>query len=395
MVFIADFHIHSKYSRATSPNMDLENLARFAKVKGVDLLGTGDFTHPQWLVELKDNLKPCENGIFIYKDVHFVLTTEICTIFYDKGKAKKVHIILFAPSFEVVEKINKALSKYGNLSADGRPILKLEAESLVKIILDISEECFLVPAHIWTPHFSLFGASSGFDNIGECFKEQAKNIYALETGLSSDPEMNWQLSCLDRYSLISNSDSHSPSKIGREANVFNCQLDYNDILKVLKTKDKKKFLYTIEFFPEEGKYHFDGHRKCKVRLSPREALNNSNLCPFCRKKITIGVMHRINQLADRNSRFIPSTAIPFKHLIPLQEIISQMLNTGIGTIRVEREYNKLINQLGTEFDILMNVSKEKLDKVTLPEISEGIVMVREKQVEILPGYDGVYGKIKI
>ncbi|MCK4533050.1 DNA helicase UvrD [bacterium] len=395
MVFIADFHIHSKYSRATSPNMDLKNLARFAKVKGINLLGTGDFTHPQWLVELKDNLKPCENGLFIYKYVHFILTAEICTLFYDKGKAKKVHIILFAPSFEVVEKINKALSKYGNLSADGRPILKLDAKDLVKIILDISEKCFFVPAHIWTPHFSLFGANSGFDSIEECFQEQTKNIYALETGLSSDPAMNWQLSCLDRYSLISNSDSHSPSKIGREANVFDCKLDYDEILNVLKTKDRKKFLYTIEFFPEEGKYHFDGHRKCKVRLSSRETLKNRNLCPVCGKKLTIGVMHRINQLADRNSGFILSTAIPFKHLIPLPEVISLAINKGVGTISVEKEYNKLINQAGTELDILMNVDKEELEKITLPKIAEGIIKIREKKVKILPGYDGIYGKINI
>ncbi len=395
MVFVADFHIHSKYSRATSPNMDLENLAWFAKLKGIGLLGTGDFTHPQWLIDLKKNLKPCENGVFIYKSVHFVLTCEVCTIFYDKGKAKKVHIILFAPGFEVVEKIKKALSKYGNLGADGRPILKLEAKNLVKIVLNISDNCFLVPAHIWTPHFSLFGANSGFDSIEECFQEQTKNIYALETGLSSDPAMNRRISYLDRFSLISNSDSHSPSKIGREANVFDCKLEYNEILNVLKTKDNKKFLYTIEFFPEEGKYHFDGHRKCNVRMTPREALNNQNLCPVCGKKLTIGVMHRIEQLADRNAGFSLSKKIPFKHLIPLPEVISQAINRGIGTVSVEKEYNKLINRIGAEFDILMNVDREELEKVTLPKIAEGIIKIREKEVKILPGYDGVYGKIKI
>ena len=395
MVFIADFHIHSKYSRATSPSMDVENLANFAKIKGINLLGTGDFTHPQWLSELKENLKPLGNGLFIYKDMHFILTAEVNNIFYQKGVAKKVHIIIFAPSFEVVEKINKALSKYGDLSVDGRPVLNLDAQSLVKMILDISKDCLLVPAHIWTPHFSLFGANSGFDNIYDCFQDQVENIYALETGLSSDPVMNWRLSCLDKYSLISNSDSHSPSKIGREANVFDCELDYNEILNVLKTKDKKKFLYTIEFFPEEGKYHFDGHRKCNVRISPSEALNNQDLCPICGKRLTIGVMHRIEELADRGFGFVPSNAVSFKHLIPLKEVISQSLDAKVGTLGVDNEYNRLVTQVGTEFDILLNVRREELERVISPKITEGIIKTREGKVEILPGYDGVYGEIKI
>ncbi|MDP2831188.1 MAG: endonuclease Q family protein, partial [Candidatus Omnitrophota bacterium] len=279
MEFIADFHIHSKYSRATSRDMDVQHLAQWAKLKGITLMGTGDFTHHLWLEELKHTLEDCGNGLFKHADVYFMLTAEISSIYSKGGKGHRIHNLIFAPSFAVVDKINNALSRRGaNLSSDGRPIIGLPAAELARIVFDIDENCLIVPGHIWTPWFSLFGSMSGFDKIEDCFEEQTSKIFALETGLSSDPAMNWRLSALDRFTLISNSDAHSPQKIGREANVFNCELDYKTIREVLKTKDKKRFLYTIEFFPEEGKYHFDGHRLCGMRMSPQETKEHNGKC---------------------------------------------------------------------------------------------------------------------
>ncbi|MEW6686654.1 MAG: endonuclease Q family protein [Candidatus Edwardsbacteria bacterium] len=397
--FIADFHLHSKYSRATSSDMDIENLSRWAKTKGITLLGTGDFTHPNWVRELKEKLKPVGNGLYQFskgeEETYFILTAEVNNIFTKEGKTRRIHNIIFAPSFEVVDKINYQLGKFGILTADGRPVLSFFASRLVEMVLDISPECLIVPAHIWTPHFSLFGANAGFDRIEECFEEQTKNIFALETGLSSDPAMNWRLSALDRYSLISNSDAHSPSRIGREANVFNCQLSYPEIVDVLKKKDKNRFLYTIEFFPQEGKYHFDGHRNCQTRISPTEARLNNNLCPACGKKITVGVMHRLENLADREEGIVSSNAIPFKNLIPLEEIIADVLDLGVKTTTVENEYQKLIKNFDNEFNVLLELPQKALASVTSKEIAEGIINVREGKVEILPGYDGEYGKIKI
>ncbi|MCM8792602.1 MAG: endonuclease Q family protein, partial [Candidatus Omnitrophica bacterium] len=270
MEFIADFHIHSKYSRATSRDMDLVHIAEWAQLKGITLMGTGDFTHHLWLEELKANLEDMGNGLFKYQNTYFILTTEISNIYSKKGKTYRIHNIVFSPSFKTVDKINDVLSRYGNLSSDGRPIIGLDVKEMAQIIFDIDEDCILIPGHIWTPWFSLFGSMSGFDRIEDCFEEYTSKIFVCETGLSSDPKMNWRLSSLDRITLISNSDSHSPQKIGREANVFNCELDYKTIYQVLKTKDRKRFLYTIEFFPEEGKYHFDGHRLCGIRWSPKE-----------------------------------------------------------------------------------------------------------------------------
>jgi len=400
MRLVADFHIHSKYSRATSPLMDLYNLDKWAKIKGINILGTGDFTHPEWIKEIKAQLKPAEKGLFCVKNapanaVRFLLTSEISCIYSKSGKVRKVHMIIFAPSIEAVEKINLKLASIGNLKADGRPILGLDAKELVKIALDADEKCLIVPAHIWTPWFSVFGSKSGFDSLNECFEDYSKHIYAVETGLSSDPKMNWRLSQLDNIALISNSDAHSLPKIGREANVFDAELNYKSIVEAIKTKDKKKFLYTIEFFPEEGKYHYDGHRVCNLSLAPVQSKKYNNICPRCSKPLVIGVLNRVEELADRPEEIIPENAIPFKSLIPLEEIIADSLGVSVGSKNVVKYYDKLIKNLGDEFKILLDSSEREIKENSLPEIADGIVRVRAGKVAIEPGYDGVYGKIKI
>jgi len=399
MKFVADFHLHSKYSRATSQQINFENLNKFAKIKGISVLGTGDFTHPIWLKEIKDNLEEAEPGLLKLKnsnsETRFILTTEVSCVYFKKGKQRKIHLILFSPSIELCEKINNRLNLFGNLNSDGRPTLSLDAKELLKIVLDVSENCLVVPAHMWTPWYSLFGSKSGFDSIEECFEDYSKYIFAGETGLSSDPQMNWRLSALDKITLISCSDAHSLPKIGREANVFDCELSYFEIVKAIKEKDRNKFLYTIEFYPEEGKYHYDGHRNCGVSLSPKETKKYNGICPVCRKPLTVGVLNRVEQLADRPEGFQPENAIPFKSLIPLSEIIADVLGKNEGSVEVEKEYYKLIEKFENEFNVLMNASRSDLEAVTLPEIAEGIMRAREGKVFIEPGYDGVYGKIKI
>ena len=398
MKFIADFHLHSKYSRATSKEMDLESLDKWAKIKGIKVLGTGDFTHPEWFTNLKEKLMPAEPGLFKLKSddqTRFILTSEISCIYSKKNRVRKIHIVIFAPSFDIVEKINTHLGWIGNLKSDGRPILGLDAKELAKIVLGISGDCLVIPAHCMTPWFAIFGSKSGFDSIEECFEEYSKYIYAVETGLSADPKMLWRMPNLDKITLISNSDAHSPQKIGREANVFDAELSYQEIAKIIKEKDAKKFLYTIEFFPEEGKYHYDGHRNCEIRLSPSESKKYNNICPTCGRPLTIGVMNRINSLAGREEGFDLEGAIPFKSLIPLNEIIAESLGMTVVSKKVGEEYNTLIKKLGSEFHILLDATKEDIASATLPEIAEGIIRVREGKVFIAPGYDGVFGKIKI
>jgi uncharacterized protein (TIGR00375 family) len=399
MEFIADFHLHSKYSRATSQKMDLENLDKWAKIKGILVLGTGDFTYPFWLKEIKEKLEEAEPGLFKLENssnkTRFILTTEVSCVYFKKGKQRKIHLIIFAPSVEVCERINNYLKLYGNLEADGRPTLNLDAKDLLKIVLNVSEDCLVVCSHAWTPWFGIFGSKSGFDSLEECFEDYSKYIYSIETGLSSNPPMNWRLSTLDRITLISCSDAHSPSHIGREANVFNCELSYFEIVKAIKEKDKNKFLYTIEFYPEEGKYHYDGHRNCGVSFSPKETKKYNGICPVCGRPLTIGVLNRVEQLADRPEGFVPENAIPFKSLIPLEEIIADALGQSVGTVEVEKEYKNLIEKFENEFNVLMNVPRSDLEAVTLPEIAEGIIRAREGKVFIEPGYDGVYGKIRI
>jgi len=400
MNFIADFHIHSKYSRATSPSGDLKHLAEWAKIKGIQIIGTGDFTHPQWLKEIKKELEPAEEGLFKIKNkdeaIRFILTSEISCIYSKGGKVRKVHILIFAPSIEAVEKINKKLSTIGNLKSDGRPILGLDVKELLKIVLEADKNCLFVPAHILTPWFSIFGSKSGFDSLEECFEDLTKHIFALETGLSADPAMIWRIPDGRRLTLISNSDAHSPNKLGREACVFDLDLiNYSEIIKAIKEKNKKKFLYTIEFFPQEGKYHYDGHRSCDIVLSPKESAKYNNVCPVCGKPLTLGVANRIRQLADKDVGFTPKDIIPFKSLIPLKEIIGEVFSCGSATKKVEKEYIELIQNFENEFNILLNISKEKLESVILPEIAEGIIRAREGNVMVEPGYDGVFGKVKI
>jgi len=423
MQFICDFHIHSKYSRATAKNMDVENLAKWAKIKGIDVLGSGDFTHPLWFKELKEKLIPAEEGLFKlrlqngnnHNEIRFILTTEISSIYTKGNKTRKIHNLIFAPSFEVVEKINTHLGWIGNLKSDGRPILGLDAKELAKIVLGISPDCMIIPAHAWTPWFSIFGSFSGFDSLEECFEEYTQYIYSIETGLSSDPEMNWRWSKLDNITLISNSDAHSPSKIGREANIFSGEkISYNLIKEAIRDANYKfhtndtnelKLIKTIEFFPEEGKYHWDGHRNCEIVLSPEESLKYNNLCPRCGKPLTIGVMNRVCRLADREvptSVGIPTAvgkkpvnAIPFQRLIPLEEIIADVLGVGVGTKGVEGYYKNLIRVFGNEFKVLLEIKKEQISAASTPEIAEGIERVRQGKVSIRPGYDGEYGKIDV
>lgn len=399
MRFVGDFHIHSKYARATSPDMDLEHLDAWAKIKGIKVISTGDFTHPAWFGELKEKLEPAEPGLYklrnVVSDTRFILTTEISCVYTKNSKGRRVHLLLFAPSLEAVEKINAQLGWRGNLKADGRPIIGIDSKEVVKIALDASPDCMVIPAHAWTPWFSVFGSKSGFNSLEECFDEYTQYIYAIETGLSSDPAMNWRLSQLDNIALISNSDSHSLAKIGREANVFDTEVSYAGIANALKTKDPAKFLFTVEFFPEEGKYHYDGHRLCNVVMKPEESRAQKNICPKCRRPLTIGVLNRVAELADRLEGVKPENAIPFKNLIPLEEIIADAFGVGVGSKRVREEYEKLVQTFGSEFQILLDTDDATLKSATLPEIAEGIKRVREGKVKIEPGYDGEYGKIKI
>ena len=399
MKFIADLHLHSKYSRATSRDMEVENLSLWAKRKGIKLLGTGDFTHPLYLLDLKSKLQPLGSGLLARREdrdgPHFMLTAEVSNMFTQGGKGRRVHTLIFAPSFEVVERMNAQLGKFGKISSDGRPIFGFPVKDLVKMVLDISPDCLLIPAHAWTPWFSVFGANSGFDSIEECFEEEAKYIRAIETGLSSDPEMNWRLSALDEITLISNSDAHSPGKIGREANIFDCDLSYAAVTGAIRNKDPRKILFTIEFFPEEGKYHFDGHRNCKVLFAPPETRKNKGLCPVCGKRLTVGVMNRVEALADRPPGAASPKAIPGLHTVPLDEIIADALGVGTNASSVEKEYLRLVEKGGSEFDILLDLAPEELASFTPPLILEGILRVREGRLKITPGFDGVFGKIQI
>jgi len=397
MQVVADLHIHSKYSRATSRGMDLRGIANGAKVKGLNLVGTGDFTHPKWLEELKKHLEPYnDSGLYVYDNVFFMLTTEISTIFEFEGKVRKVHHVLHAPSFEIVEQINEALSKYGDLSVDGRPILNVSAPELVEVLVSISKKILIVPAHAWTPWFGVLGSKSGFDSIEECFQEETRHIYAIETGLSSDPPMNWRVSSLDKFTLMSNSDSHSPHpwRLGREANVFDLKkISYWEILDCVKKRDGKRFLFTIEVDPNYGKYHYTGHRNCNVSMHPKEAMKRGNVCPVCGKPLTVGVLQRVEELADRPEGFMPNGAIPYRHLLPLYEIISFSLGVNqLYSKKVLSVQDKLIKKFGNELNVLLNVPYGDLVEVVNEKIATAIIKVRNGEVKFIPGYDGVYGK---
>jgi uncharacterized protein (TIGR00375 family) len=385
--------------------MHLKEIARFAKIKGLNLVGTGDFTHPKWLKEIQEVLGE-ESSTGLYRvarkpelNVYFMITTEVSTIFTFENEVKKVHHVILTPNIETAIQINDRLTKYGDLAVDGRPTLNMDAPHLVEEVMEVSSENLVFPAHVWTPWFSVFGAFSGFDSVEDCYQDMTKHIHALETGLSSDPPMNWRLSKLDKFTLVSNSDSHSfwPWRIGREANVFELKRpSYHEITNAIRFKDRERFKFTIETDPAYGKYHWTGHRKCNVALSPREAIKLGNICPVCRRKLTKGVEQRVEELADRPAGFKPENAIGFMRLLPLSEIIRAVLGvSSLSTRKVWDIYNQLVERFGNEYAVLMDASKDALSKVVDEKIAEAIVRVREGRVKVIPGYDGVYGKLII
>jgi len=417
--YIADLHIHSLYSRATSKASNLHGLAAWAAIKGIDVVGTGDFTHPGWFAHLTENLEPAEPGFFKLKQapspetlaailppgvqpdtsgVRFVLSSEISSIYKRGGKVRKVHNILFAPDFDSVRSINTTLAGIGNLESDGRPILGLDSRILLEILLEHAPQGFLVPAHIWTPWFSLFGSKSGFDAIEECFGDLSEQIFALETGLSSDPEMNRCISALDRFSLISNSDCHSPAKLGREANIFNTGFDFFAMQEAIRhpvdQQGRRHFTATIEFYPEEGKYHCDGHRKCGVCLEPAQTVKENGICPQCGRPLTIGVLYRVMELADRDSPVYPDGAPAVHSLVPLPELLSELLNVGPATKKVAAVYGRLINEFGSEFKLLLETPIPDIASVS-PTLAKAVGRVRENRVIRRPGFDGAFGLIRV
>ena len=412
MKFIADLHVHSKYSRATARNLDLENMYISAQLKGITVLGTGDFTHPGWFSEIREKLIPAEQGLYklrkeIAKEcdknvppscrgkVRFVLVSEISNIYKKNNKTRKNHNLVFVPDLDIAAKFNAKLDKIGNIRSDGRPILGLDAKNLFEILLETSDQAFLIPAHIWTPWFSVLGSRSGFDSIEECFEDLTPHIFAAETGLSSDPPMNWRVTSLDNLTLVSNSDAHSPQKLGREANIFDTVLSYPAIKEAIKTGDPKQFLGTFEFYPEEGKYHLDGHRKCNVCLRPENTMKNKGLCPVCGKPLTIGVLYRVEELADRPDKEKPEKTHPYYSIVPLTDILSEILKVGPGSKKVRQNYNAALNELGSEFAILHYLEPEGVDWAGIPLLGEAIRRVRNKKIDIFPGYDGEFGRVKI
>ena len=396
-MILSDFHFHSKYSRATSKRNDLKTLSQWAKYKGIHLMGTSDFTHPKWLKELKENLKVVHSDnsgtIYQYNGVRYVFTTEVSTV-YMKDKMRKVHHVIIAPDVETVEQINDILGRHNDLTIDGRPTLSMSCSELVEKITSLSNYIEILPAHAWTPWFGVFGSKSGFDSLEEAYEDMVHKIHALETGLSSDPQMNWRLSTLDRLTLVSFSDAHSPENLGREMTIFELEEDeisYSKIIEHIRTKK----VGTVEFYPEEGKYHWDGHRNCGVSLPPAQSKKYHNLCPVCGKKLTIGVMHRVESLADRKDGFVPSSSIPFRRVVPLREIIAEALQEGAETKKVKQIYRSVIYHLGGEIKVLLEAPYEEIKKFCPPLVMEGIKRVREEKVNIKCGYDGVYGKVSI
>lgn len=407
MKMIADLHIHSRFSMATSKEGTPENLDFWARKKGISLIGTGDFAHPVWREELKERLVSEGNGLYRLRDEYvkeesrkfpgegtrFVVSGEISSIYKKNGKTRKVHNVILLPGLEAADAMAQRLEKIGNIHSDGRPILGLDSHDLLEMMLDVCPEGILIPAHIWTPHFSVLGAKSGFDSVEECFEELAPYIHALETGLSSDPAMNWRISKLDRYQLVSNSDAHSPSKLGREANLLDIDCSYEGLYRAIQTGEGLEG--TVEFFPEEGKYHFDGHRKCGVSLSPVEAERLGGICPVCGKKLTMGVDHRVEQLADRAEGFVKKDGKKYESLVPLPEVISTCMGYSAASKKVQGCFEQMIQTLGTEFDILRNVPSEDIKSCAGERIAEGIENVRTGNVKRIPGYDGEYGKIEL
>ncbi len=405
MKAIADLHIHSRYSMATSKDGTPENLDLWARKKGISILGTGDFTHKKWREELKESPVSTGDGFYKLKDeriapeafhmgestVRFVVSGEISCIYKKNGKTRKAHHVIILPGFEAAERFASGLEKIGNIHSDGRPILGLDSRDLLEMMLDIAPEGIFIPAHIWTPHFSVLGEKSGFDSIEECFEDLTPYIHALETGLSSDPPMNWRVSALDRYQLVSNSDAHSPPKLGREANLLDTDLSYAGLYNAIQKGEG--LLGTVEFFPEEGKYHYDGHRKCGVCLSPEEAEACDGICPVCGKKLTMGVGHRIEQLADRKAGYVKERAKKFESLVPLSEVISSCMGYGTASKKVQSCYEEMLKKLGAEFEILRQVPVEDIAVSFGEDIAGAIGKIRAGEVKKTAGYDGEYGKI--
>ena len=396
MQTIADLHIHSKYAMATSKDTDLEHLAAGAKAKGIGLLGTGDFTHPKWLAEIRAKLGADDQGIYSYRGIHWLLSCEVNTVYQQGGRARKIHHLVFAPDFDTVSQITDISAPHGNLSSDGRPTLTgIDSAELVDALLSVSKDVVVAAAHAWTPWFGVFGSRSGFDSLEECYGDRAKDIFAIETGLSSDPPANWRLSALDRVALISNSDAHSPNpwRLGREANVFDLpELTYRTLFDAIRKKDPKRFLFTVEVDPAYGKYHFTGHEKCGVSLPPGDAKRLKNVCPKCGKKLTVGVLQRVDDLADRPEGYVPKGAIPFKRLLPLYEVISHSM--GINRFYAKSVIglqDSLIGRFGSEFTVLLDASEGALAEVVPPKVAAAIISNREGKVRVVPGYDGVYG----
>lgn len=403
-MLIADLHIHSKYSRACSPELTLENIDKWCRIKGLDLIATGDFTHPAWFKEIETQLEEDGTGFLQLKGgvgrVKFILATEVSCIYSQGNKVRRVHLCLFFPDLDSVRNFNQALEARGcNLKADGRPILGLSAKEVLKIMMEISPRAVMIPSHAWTPWFAVFGSKSGFDSLEECFEDLTPEIFSIETGLSSDPAMNWRLSALDKITLTSNSDAHSLPNLGREANIFSLDIasaNYGELMKIIKDKDPQKFLKTIEFYPEEGMYHYDGHRLCQVSFTPKGTKKNKGICPVCQKPLTIGVLNRVESLADREEGFVPAGSIPFISLVGLDKIIAESLGVkSRQSPAVQREYEKLVKDGRSEFNVLLNLSLDDLKKITLARIAEGIRRVRAKELQIEPGFDGQYGRVAI
>ena len=410
--FIADLHIHSKYSRATARNLDLENIYIWAQLKGITVIGTGDFTHPEWFAEIVEKLEPAEPGLYRLKKqisricdeaipsscrapVRFMLSCEISNIYKKKDRTRKNHNLIFFPELEHVRQFNARLDALGNIKSDGRPIIGLDARDLLEIVIETSEDGFLVPAHIWTPWFSMLGSKSGFDSIEDCFDDLAGYIFAAETGLSSDPAMNWRVAGLDGITLISNSDAHSPAKIGREANLFRTHKDYFSMRSAMQRGDKRQFTGTFEFYPEEGKYHVDGHRKCGVRFTPGETRSHQGICPVCEKPLTLGVLHRVEELATRPEGVRPDRFVPFFRLIPLEHLLAEIFKVGSQSKKVKQSYRVLVEKLGNEFNILHYLDRETIESSQIPLLGEAIDRMRANRVCFSPGYDGVFGSVNL
>jgi DNA helicase-2/ATP-dependent DNA helicase PcrA len=389
MGFFADFHVHSRYSRSTSPGLELPELARWAERKGIRVVGSGDFTHPSWFSDLESGLTDSASGLFSLKNEHrsvrFILSSEISLIYKKNGKVRKVHLLLLAPSLGTVAKINRSLGRRFNLGADGRPILGASARDISAEILAIDERVLIIPAHIWTPWFSLLGSRSGFDSLEECFEDCSPYIHAVETGLSADPPMLARVSSLERFTVLSNSDAHSAQNLGREANELDCPLTYDGIASAIRGGE---IVRTIEFFPEEGKYHHDGHRACGISLSPAESRVNGGICPACGKPLTLGVLHRVEDLADTREK----SPRPFSSQVPLRQVLAQLLQCGENSKKVGRRYLSLLESLGPEFSILQSVPIPRLAAAD-EKLALAVQAMREGHLRRVPGYDGVYGQI--